>query len=234
MPEKKNPFMVRYVVMISKEAEKEWDDTDFVLITTSKSWLTEDFVFALIQPTIDDCNYTAEDVLEITDALVVHEEYTHGILTDVERLDEIGEIYSWSGSGGCLLYDMLTETERLGLIMNHFYIKHKERVEISDLYITLGKDLPKIPIEGNITKLFGIDVNDIIYKDEHEALWGAFLIEESGYFLIVLDAALDYADELEEEYETNGAAWGRFFDDDDDDYYDGHYIDKYCKNKGLL
>lgn len=239
MPDKQDTILnIRYMALIKQETIDNWEDDDFVLKKSIPCWLDQDYAIGMFEPVVaDGGGYTAEDVLTILDALAVHEEYTHGIITDTDRLNELCDIYSWAGSGGCLLADLLSEVERLSLIMNYLYIKYKVRIEIPDIQIMIGKDTKPIPVDENIEKLFDDDVSKFIYKNEEETLWWPFIIQDSGYFLVIIDPALDFEDEIEDEEDTTYPLalpehiWGDVYDDEDD-YY--NYIDKYYKQKGLL
>ena len=55
--------------------------------------------------------------MDITNAIAVHEEFTNGIITTPEGIEDLGEIYCWNGAGTCFLADMLTDIEKLTFLM---------------------------------------------------------------------------------------------------------------------
>lgn len=223
---------LRWTIMLSKKEADKWDDTDFKLVAKGTNSFTDDYVVLLIEPLESHCQYTAEDVLEITDALAVHEEFTNGIVTTPEGVEELGEVYCWSGAGSCFLADMLTDIEKLTFLMSHLYTEKKELITVQDIDIVINKDGPRIPLADNADKLFTNDVYKVVWKEEEISVWWAFVIEDAGLFLVILDDELIWEDEDEEEDVKKLPAprdyagyddlypWGGYYDDYD---YDDRY-----------
>ena len=223
---------LRWTIMLPKKEAEKWEDTDFKLVARASNSFTDDYQVLLIEPLTVDCQYTAEDVMEITDAIAVHEEFTNGILTTPEGVEEIGDaVYCWQGAGSCFLADMLTDVERLTFLMSHLYTEKKELIEIKDIDIIISKDGPTIPLGDNVDKLFTHDVYKIVWKAEEISVWWAFVIEEAGLFLVILDDELLWEDEEEEEQKLLPSPreyagyddlypWGNYYDDYD---YDDRY-----------
>ena len=100
---------LRWVIMLPKKEADEWEDTDFKLVCKGTSSFTDDYQTLLIEPLTADCQYTADDVMEITDAIAVHEEFTNGIITTPEGVEDLGEIYCWNGAGACFLAECVIQ-----------------------------------------------------------------------------------------------------------------------------
>ena len=223
---------LRWTIMLPKKEAEKWEDTDFKLVAKASNSFTDDYQVLLIEPLTVDCQYTAEDVMDITDAIAVHEEFTNGILTTPEGVEEIGDsVYCWQGAGSCFLADMLTDVERLTFLMSHLYTEKKELIEIKDIDIIINKDGPIIPLGDNVDKLFTHDVYKIVWKAEEISVWWAFVIENAGLFLVILDDELLWEDEEEEEQKLLPSPreyagyddlypWGNYYDDYD---YDDRY-----------
>lgn len=227
-----NMLDIRYVILGRKKYIDNFDHEEFELIRKIDCWINDEYMIAEIRANDKFADYTLEDVIDITDSLAIHEEYTNGIITTKDNLDELNSIYSWSGAGTCLLADMLTEVERLSCLLQKYYIETKERIDIDDIGISLSKEGEEIPVSENLEKLFYNEVNSIFYKGKKEYLWWPTIIEELGYFLAIIDE-----DDLEDEdvpavFKSENP-WGNFYDDDDEDEI-GHYMNDYYRRKGLI
>ena len=216
-----NTLDIRYVILTKKENIEEFDFEEFELVRKMECLFNEDYMLAVIKAKDELIGYTLDDIMEITDAVAIHEEYTKGIITTENRFDELSDIYCWSGSGSCLLADMLTETERLSCLLQKLYIEEKENIDIDDIGISISKENVEIPLSNNIDKLFSNDINSIYYKGNQSYLWWPTVIEELGFFLVVLD---------EEDF-NNDEIWGNIYDDD---FEPGHYIDDYYAKRGIF
>lgn len=225
---------LRWTILLPKAEVDKWEDTDFKMVAKVPNCFTDEYSVLLIEPLTTDCQYTAEDVLEITDALAVHEEFTNGVLTTPEGVEEIGDnIYCWQGSGGCFLGDMLTEVEKLSFLMHAFYVQRKEVIKVEDIDIVLEKNGPKIPLTDNVDKLFSNDIYEAVCKDTKITIWWASIIEDAGLFLVVLDDELLEDDEDDDEEVKKLPApkyypWNDYYNDYYDDYdYDDRYYRRY-------
>ena len=94
-------------------------------------------------------------------------------------------------------------------------------IDINDIGISLSKENVEISLSDNIDKLFSNDINSIYYKGNQSYLWWPTVIEELGFFLVVLD---------EEDF-NNDEIWGNIYDDD---FEPGHYIDDYYARRGIF
>lgn len=216
-----NILDIRYVILTKKENIEEFDFEEFELVRKMECLFDEDYMLAVIKAKDELIGYTLDDIMEITDAVAIHEEYTKGIITTENRFDELSDIYCWSGSGSCLLADMLTETEKLSCLLQKLYIEEKENIDINDIGISISKENVEIPLSNNIDKLFSNDINSIYYKGNQSYLWWPTVIEELGFFLVVLDEDDFNSDEI----------WGNIYDDD---FEPGHYIDDYYAKRGIF
>lgn len=225
-----NMLDVRYVILSKKKNIDNFDYDEFELIRKIDCWFSDKYMIAEIRASAF-ADYTLEDVMEMTDSLAVHEEYTNGIITTSDNLDELNSIYCWSGAGACLLADMLTEVERLSCLLQKYYIETKERIDIDDIGISLSKEGEEIPVSENLEKLFSNEVNSIFYKGKKEYLWWPTVIEELGYFLVIIDEDTLEDEDVPEVFK-NENPWGDIYDDEEDEA--GHYINEYYRRKGLI
>lgn len=216
-----NILDIRYVILTKKENIEEFDFEEFELVRKMECLFDEDYMLAIIKVKDELIGYTLDDIMEITDAIAIHEEYTKGIITTEDRFNKLSDIYCWSGSGSCLLADMLTETEKLSCLLQKLYIEEKENIDIDDIGISISKENVEIPLSSNIDKLFSNDINSIYYKGNQSYLWWPTVIEELGFFLVVLDEEDFNSDEI----------WGNIYDDD---FEPGHYIDDYYAKRGII
>lgn len=229
----------RWVILLDKCTADEFEETDFKVIARTPNMYSQEYELVLVEALVIDGDYTAEDVMISTGALAVHEEYTNAVITTLENVSDLNDIYPWSGGGNCLIGDMLTDVERMSLVMHHFYTKAKTRISIEDIDIKMDKDGKKIiPLSDNLEKMFTDDPYSIIYKDDEWVVWFASLVkEETGMFLVVVDDSI-----VDDDDEDSASArmlpapyykdwddwyddypWGRAYDDYD---YDDHY---YCR-----
>lgn len=225
-----NMLDVRYVILGKKKNIDNFDYDEFELIRKMDCWFSDEYKIAEIRASAF-ADYTVEDVMEMTDSLAVHEEYTNGIITTSDNLDELNSIYCWSGAGACLLADMLTEVERLSCLLQKYYIETKERIDIDDIGIALSKEGEEIPVSENLEKLFSNEVNSIFYKGKREYLWWPTIIEELGYFLVIIDEDSIEDEDVPEVFKSENP-WGDIYDDEEDEA--GHYINEYYRRKGLI
>lgn len=238
----------RYVIFVTAQDVERWENDEFVLVRSFPCMFSDEYHFAEVEPVamLPD-PLTAEDVLDCTNALAVHEEYTNGILTTPEFLETISEIYCWSGAGSCFLADMLTDIEKLTVIIKNLYTTHKERIELADIDYKLDKDDTPHPITDNADKLFSNDIHSILYKGANEEiLWWGNYMEETGFFLVVLDVMMD-EDEEDEDVPiktikptslTSGTNFNpnssNPWDDYDDEDEAGHYMNAYYRARGYI
>lgn len=226
-----NMLDIRYVILGRKKYIDNFDHEEFELIRKIDCWLSDEYMIAEIKANDKFADYTLEDVMDITDSLAVHEEYTNGIITTSDNLDELNSIYCWSGAGEYLLADMLTEIERLSCLLQKYYIETKERIDVEDIGISLSKDGEEIPVSDNLEKLFSNEINSIFYKGKKEYLWWPTVIEELGYFLAIIDEDSLEDEDVPEMFKIENP-WGDIYDDEEDE--EEHYINEYYRRKGLI
>ena len=226
-----NMLDVRYVILGKKKYIDNFDHEEFELIRKIDCWFRDEYMIAEIKANDKFADYTLEDVMDITDSLAVHEEYTNGIITTSDNLDELNSIYCWSGAGACLLADMLTEVERLSCLLQKYYIETKERIDVDDIGISLSKEGEEIPVSENLEKLFSNEINSIFYKGKKEYLWWPTVIEELGYFLAIIDEDSLEDEDVPEVFKSENP-WGDIYDDEEDE--EEHYINEYYRRKGLI
>lgn len=224
----------RWVIMIDTDEAEKFDEVDFMVIHKVENLFNPEYTMMEIEALIDEPEYTVEDVLCMTGAIAVHEEWTNGVVIPVEALDTIAdEIYPWEKAGGCFLGDMLTSLERLNFLMKFFYDETKEMVTIDDITVREKKDGPKKSLSEHVDELFTLDLHSAQFKDKDVVLWWQSIIEERGLFLVVLDdELLDDEDDDTPPYKSPYRNfWGDYYDDvygygspyDDYDYDDRYY-----------
>lgn len=205
----------RWVLIMNKEEALKWKDIEFHLISKKESDYSDDYYLMLIEAFTDECDYTAQEVMEITGALAIHEEYSRAVIMDPIGAQELGDfVYNWEGAGNYLFGDMLTDIERLQLLMLSLYEEYQNIVNINDVYISIGKDLPYMPLGNNISALFKDDIYGVQYgNNEPLIVWWGGLVEHKNFFVAIL------TDE-EEEDDTKAPGYNRYSGGWWDDYYD--------------
>lgn len=209
----------RWVIILQKAEALKWQDVDFKMVARVECDYSEDYYLMLIEAFTNDCDYTAQEVMEITGALAIHEEYSKAVIMDPLGAQELGDfVYNWEGGGNYLLGDMLTDIERLQLLMYSLYEEYEGVINLSDVYISIGKDLPYMPLGNNILNLFTEDIYGLQYGDnEPLVVWWGGLIEHKGHFVVILDE--DNEDEEEDKTPVN-SGYKRYYSDWWDEYYD--------------
>lgn len=253
---KENKYPEIYTVLVHEKQLKTWEEDvpDFTIVNKADIWYGENLVLLKITPKVEGSNYTVEDVYESVNALIAHEEYTSGFFTDEENVEKLDDYYGWEGAGWTLIGDMLTEGEKVHILLKNLKELTGEQPILSN--ITFTTDSTKIenktykPLVGNVKELLGDNITQIKYKPRIGAElsiegWWAPLVENLGLYIIILeeDAILD-----EDEYEDedlipliNHYSQGRFLFDPDEDvedddyiYDDDGYIDAWYRKKGLI
>lgn len=224
----------RWVIMLTTDEANEFEESDFLVIHKTPNLFNPEYTMMEIESLIDEPEYRVEDVIEMTNAIAVHEEWTNGVVIPVDELDTIAdEIYPWEKAGGCFLGDMLTSLEKLNFLMRYLYEETKQVVEIEDITIKKVKDGEKLALADHVDDLFTEDFYSVQFMDKDVTLWWQTIIEERGMFLVVLDD--DLLDDEEEDDDTPpykspyNRYWGDYYDDvygygyDDYDYDDRYY-----------
>lgn len=201
MKEQKSVFEYpRWTILLDKKEALEFEETDFKVIARQENLFNDDYAILEIESLTFDDGYTAEEVMTMTGALAVHEEFTNATITTPDSLDDIADdMYCWQGAGNIFLGDMLTDIERLNFLMKSLYDEYKNLVTVDKIEIKLTKDSQPVPLSDNVEKLFTNDAYSIIYEGHETTLWWANIIEDRGLFLVVIDE--DYEDEDEDDDE---------------------------------
>jgi len=178
----------RWTLLLPKLEGEQFDETGFKVLHKKTHMFSDDYMILEIESLVPDTELSAYDILTITDALAVHEEFTNGVLVTPDSVEIIAEeIYSWNGAGSCLIGDMTTELERSRFITLYFYNKLKSNITDSPIMLQLQKDGPMIPMSDNVDTLFDNDIYAISCGTESECVWWPTFIENQGMYLIVLD-----------------------------------------------
>lgn len=243
----------RYTVIVNKKLVDSWEEDvpDFTILSQSNIWYGDDLVCLKITPKTEDSGYTVEDVFDATDALIAHEEYTSGFFTDESSIEKLSDYYSWDGSAWTLIGDMLTEGEKIHILLMQFDLMTGEKPLLKELEISTSttKDAQKIykPLIGNVQELFGDNVTWFRFcpKDGAPAEiqgWWANIVPDCGLFIIILDYDKEdeYDFENDPDYEEAMDLFRKEMEDEDDywsDYMgdeDYLYLDKWYHKKGIL
>lgn len=212
----------RWTILLSKEDVANFEESDFKIISKVDNLYSDEYQIVLIEALTKNSNYRPDDVLLITQALAVHEEWTNAVITTLGDSTDIGaDLYPWEGGGNTFIGDMLTDMERLHFLMVYLYTEHKVRIEIDDIKVKKSKEETPIALKDNISALFLDDLYSAVYKEEEITLWWASIIEDQGLFLVILDETED--DENDDEPANSLYPWGDIYDDDDYDYRDDYY-----------
>ncbi len=211
----------RYVVLIEKQISKELDSLkEWIVIKNRYDCAYEpDWEFLLIEANKGAKEMDLETILSLTGALAIHEEFTNGIVVLDDYIEDIGSTFCWDGAGALFLGEMLTEIERMTLIMMYYYNRDKERPDINAFYCGLVKQpSTQLPLKSNMELLFSNDIKVLIYKNRETHLWWPTFMEESGYYLVIVEdhADIDEVHKLVQDFHV-ADPW------DDDDEYDGYY-----------
>ena len=256
--ENKSPEI--FTIIVNKKIIETWEEDvpDFTLLKYKEIWYDDELVSAKITPKIKDSDYTVEDVFDLTNALMVHEEYSSGFFTDEASLQKIGEIYCWDHAAYELMADLLTEGEKIHILIMQFDLITGEKPAIRELEYTLNtnKDPNKEykPIIGNVQDLY--EDKAVYYrfkpKDGAYAEISGYLrsiLPDLGLFIIVLDEELEDEEQLmldleeDPEYEEAMDMYMREMEkddypwdylDDDRAIFDEDYIDEWYRKKGLI
>lgn len=224
----KDVLKPRWTIMLEKPEVDAFDEADFKIISKAENMFNDKYFILIIEPVNQSNAYTPDEVLNLTGALAVHEEWTNAIIVDPITVNIISDdMYSWEGSGMCFIGDMLTDLERLHFLMEYFYIETKEVIKLEDLKVREEKDGVQLPLKDHIEELFTKDFHSASYKDTDVTIWWATIIDEAGLFLVVLDEDLEDTepaknlyDDADYRYRYDDYPWGDYYDDYDySDYY---------------
>lgn len=217
----------RWTILLPKDEVANFEESDFKIISKVDNLYSDEYQIVLIEALINGSNYRPDDVLLITQALAVHEEWTNAVITTLGDSIDIGaDLYPWEGGGNTFIGDMLTDMERLHFLMLYLYTENKVRIEIEDIKVRKSKEETPIALKDNVSALFLDDLYSAIYKEEEIVLWWASIIEDQGLFLVILDETDDDEDDDNDEPANALYPWGDIYDDDydyRDDYYKRYY-----------
>lgn len=214
----------RWTILLPKDEVANFEESDFKIISKVDNLYSDEYQIVLIEALTNGSNYRPDDVLLITQALAVHEEWTNAVITTLGDSIDIGaDLYPWEGGGNTFIGDMLTDMERLHFLMLYLYTENKVRIEIEDIKVRKSKEETPIALKDNVSALFLDDLYSAIYKEEEIVLWWASIIEDQGLFLVILDETDDDEDDDDDEPANALYPWGDIYDDDDYDYRDDYY-----------
>jgi hypothetical protein len=260
-----NEYPERYTILTNKTTLESWEEDvpDFTVVSDKGCYYADDLRVAIITPKTVNSGFTVEDVFDLTDALVVHEEYSSGFFTDEASIKELNEYFCWDGGAHTLMGEMLTLGEKIFLLLAQFDLITGQRPLITEIEITTDsykiKEKTYKPLRGNVQDVIEDKVTKFRFtpKDgapaELDGWWGG-VTPNCGLFMIILDydeqLQIDAEEQLEleleedPEYEEALDLYLREMEKDDypwdDDGYDNYlfednnYIDKWCAKKGLL
>lgn len=233
----------RWVIILPKKEVKNFPTDEFEIVYEIENLYSKDYETILVelnkQYTDETAasTITAEDVLVETGAIACHEEWTNGFITTIEDVESLSDLYSWAGGGEMLFAELLTETEKLSALLNHFYEldPQKQIKSVDKISIQLEKNGEWLPLQDNTEMLFTKDVHHVKYEDDDFACWWPSLIPVEEFFLVILDDTLDDEDDDEElkkelghfnllpPNERKGYLWDDDYDYDDYKYYQHLY-----------
>lgn len=180
-----------WVILIDKKSEEDLKSCGFEVLLSRENLYNPDYSIVEIEA-IGDVPTSADEILITTGALAVHEEYTTGIVLNEEDLDEVADdIYAWQGAGDELISDMLTQIEKLSLLLTSLHEQLSSTFSIDDIGIVKDKNSQSIPLTENVDSLFLDDIYGVKVKDTLHTIWWANLVSGKGYSIIIIqdDAA---------------------------------------------
>lgn len=193
-----NKYPERFTILVNKNKLETWEEDapDFTVLGESECWYAEDLVILKIQPKANNSGFTVEDVFDLTDALVVHEEYSSGFFTDEASIKKVNEYYCWDGGAYSLMGDMLTEGEKIHLLIAQFDLITGQKPMLKEIEFTTDKydvvNKTYKPLIKNAKEIFGDAVTKFRFtpKDgapaELDGWWGT-ITPDCGFFMIILD-----------------------------------------------
>lgn len=219
----------RWTVLMKTEDVKTFNMPEFKVINSHPNMFNDEYEIVELELNDPTDEYDCAEVMDFTDGLAVHEEFTNGVLSNEDNIDTIAdEIYCWQSSGLCFIGDMLTELERLRFLQLYTFEQFGETGLLQDFSLVLKKDADPVPLELNMHILFTDDIYTIKFKDHDISPWWANIIEERGLFVILLKD--DWDDEDEDYEEMRYPLSLPYHNDRLRDYYDdvwGDYYDEF-------
>lgn len=191
-----------WVILIDKKDEEDLKKSGFEVLLSRENLYNPDYSIVEIEA-IGDEPTSADEILVLTGAIAVHEEYTTGIVLEEENLDEIADdIYAWQGAGDEFMSDMLTQIEKLSILLTSLHEKSASSISIDDIGIVKDKDSKPIPLAENVDSLFlddlyGVEINGVVYT-----IWWANMITGKGYNVIIIQDEEGPLDDDEDEDDT--------------------------------
>lgn len=222
MPSEENTLLDIYTLIMKEEDTLEWEQNFPGLQLLAKEPLMFDLGYSVVKINVLPCNGFDEcspiDIIDLTGAIALHQEYTNGFISDELGLGELNNIYVYEGAAYAMMGEMLTEDEKLNIIFNYIWPDH-EKFTIDDLVYSassLKEKIKWIPLKGNEDKLFGENIGKIgLANDENTTwtTWWAEIIEKLDFYIIVVDE-----DEIEDDEEDTPSKRSSIpYPDDEDD-----------------
>ena len=217
---------VRYTILIPHENIKDLEGSDFKIVNQHTSMFTDDYDIVEIEPIAKDLDCDCQDIMDLMDALAVHEEFTNGFLTTDKNVETMSdEIYCWEKSGGVFMGEMITERERLHFLQLYIFETYGEQMAPEDLGMIIKQGEKPISVELNLPRLFSDDPYKIVFKDKEITTWWAEIIKERGLFVVILKDEWDEEEEESPIYPLtsyHSEAERQYYRDMWEDYYDSY------------
>lgn len=222
----------RYTIMLESKYYKEFMGYDaneeFIELDSEECLYDDQYVIVVLEPVDPTANYTVEDIMDITGAIAVHEEWTNAIVTQHYHFDELSQIYPWQGGGLTFYGDMMTASEKLKALLSFINKDKTQPVILCDkIMYKIGKDGEYKNLEDKTGLLFGNNITNIKYNNKEEVLYWPALIEDNGYYVAVIDPSLD--DDEDDDEPSLLLPMKKAYNDfgptvwDDEDYYWAEY-----------
>lgn len=212
----------RWTLFMRKEEADKWSDIEFHLVAIAQNEFTDEYVTMLIEPFTEECMYSIQEIMEITGALAVHEEFSKAVFTDEVSIDEIaGFVYTWAASGCTFVGDMLTDIERLQILVDAISSDNNgATVDANRIYISFTKDSKLLPLGEHIEDIFTKGIYYCQYGNtEPQLVWWAGMIEHKNYFIAIQQDEVDEEDSNIIPLPVRNP-YSRYGYDGWDDYYD--------------
>lgn len=208
----------KIIVLIDKADlnDLRWDNEDYFTIKrTADCSVNPNYI--VVELETNDVEFDVSYFEAIDYVLAVHEEYTNGILILDSNLEDVNGIFPWATGGNYLMAELLTETEKMYILLAYLTTKNKVRPNIDDIDI-IGEKEVHCSLVDNIDKLFGEnDVRYFSYKDEViTPLWIEMSASIKGldYMIMIVSTDEDCKDDPYKRYsEYESDVWEDYYDE---------------------
>lgn len=236
MPSEEKTLLDIYTLIMKEEDTINWKDNFPGLELLAKESCLVDSGYSIVKINVlpiegyDDC--TPQDLLDLTGGLMIHQEFTNGFIADEFGVETLGESYCWEGAAYLLMGEMLTEEEKLNILVNFVFKKDNGKYTIDDLAYSISSKEDKRKwylLKGQEKNLFGENIGILGTVDEEHTVqetwktnWEHYTKELGFYIIIINEDDTDEEELIDMEYKyQNEIPYPEDLDDEEewDRYY---------------